>query len=80
MKWRERNPNLSDELSRLQALDPFELLGIPQDAAQDEIKKAYLQKVKIYHPDKSDPFMKRYNEEVIKLINAAYERLSGGQG
>ena len=75
MKWKNRNPNLSNELSRLAGLEPFELLGVTTDATMEEIKSAYRKLAKIYHPDKSDPFMKLHNEQVIKLINEAYKRL-----
>ena len=75
MKWKNRSPQLSDELSRLSGLEPHELLCISADAGADDIKGAYRQIVKVYHPDKADPFMRKHNEQVIKLINAAYERL-----
>lgn len=75
MKWKSRSPQLSDELSRLSGLEPHELLSIATDAGADDIKGAYRQMVKVYHPDKADPFMRKHNEQVIKLVNAAYERL-----
>jgi curved DNA-binding protein CbpA len=31
----------------------YELLGVRQDAAAIEIKKAFRQKVKLYHPDRT---------------------------
>lgn len=76
MKWKNRKPQLSDELARLAGLEPHELLGVSLDATADELKSAYRQLVKVYHPDMADPFMKKHNEQVIKLINAAYERLT----
>lgn len=75
MKWRNRKPQLSDELSRLNGLEPHELLNIAKDASADEIKKAYRMMVKVYHPDRSDPFMRKHNEQVIKIVNDAYEQL-----
>ena len=75
MKWRNRKPQLSDEIARLTGLEPYELLNIAPDATADEIKSAYRQIVKVYHPDKADPFMRKHNERVIKLVNDAYERL-----
>jgi DnaJ-class molecular chaperone len=76
MKWKNRNPKLSSELTRLSRLTPNELLGVPVDASLDEIKKAYRQMIKVYHPDKSDPFMKAYNEQVVILINNAYKHIT----
>jgi DnaJ-class molecular chaperone len=75
MKWRNRSPLLSDELSRLNGLEPHELLCVAADADADEVKSAYRQMVKVYHPDKADPFMRKHNEQVTKLINVAYEQL-----
>ena len=46
-----------------------------EDAPEEEIKRAFREIVKVYHPDKSDPFMKAHNREVFKLLNAAYEDL-----
>lgn len=75
MKWRDRGPFLSDELSRLRGLEPHELLDVDPDASVEEIKQAYRELVKVYHPDKSSPFMKKHNREVVKLINKAYDIL-----
>lgn len=75
MKWKNISPLLSDELSRLNSLEPHELLSIAADADLDDIKYAYRKLVKVYHPDMADPFMRVHNEQVIKIINAAYEKL-----
>jgi curved DNA-binding protein CbpA len=56
-------------------LAPHELLGVEPGSSTAEIKVAYLRLVKAYHPDRSDPFMARHNQEMTKLINAAYEKL-----
>jgi curved DNA-binding protein CbpA len=77
MKWKELKEAHSNRLSEMAKMSPHALLGIPANAAPDQIKTAYLELVKTYHPDKSDPFMARHNEEVIKLVNAAYEKLKG---
>jgi DnaJ-class molecular chaperone len=63
------------ELDRLKALDPYELLGVTKENSTAEIKSAYRQKVATYHPDRIDPFIKDHGQEVIKLINTAYERI-----
>lgn len=54
--------------------DLYEILGVKRDASQDDIKKAYRQLVKQYHPD-AHPGDKEV-EEKFKKINAAYSVLS----
>ena len=54
--------------------DPYSVLGVPKDATEQEIKKAYRQKAKLYHPDfhPNDPEAARKMNEV----NEAYDMLS----
>ena len=54
--------------------DLYEILGVPRNASQSEIKKAYRELVKQYHPD-THPGDKA-NEEKFKKINAAYTVLN----
>jgi molecular chaperone DnaJ len=56
-------------------MSPWDVLRLPSGATRDSIKKAYRKMVRAYHPDKADPFMLHHNEEVIKIINAAYDKL-----
>ena len=51
----------------------YELLGVNEDASQDEIKKAYRKKAKKYHPDSNSDTS---DEEKFKKINKAYDVLS----
>lgn len=53
--------------------DPYRILGVPQGASEDEIKKAYRKKAKEYHPDlhPNDPVAVKKMQEV----NEAYDML-----
>ncbi len=59
--------------------DPYEVLGVPKNATQDEIKAAYRKLAKQYHPDKyvGNPLADLASEK-FKEINEAYETLTGG--
>lgn len=52
----------------------YDILGVSENASQEEIKKAFKDKAKTYHPDRhqGDANM----EEVFKIINEAYQTLS----
>jgi len=61
--------------SRWDSTNPYEVLGIDENATASEIKKAYRTLAKIYHPDLS-LLNKEEAEEIFKKINSAYESLS----
>lgn len=75
MRWKDLKSSYRDRIVAMEAMAPHELLGVHADAEVMEIRAAYLKLVKTYHPDKADPFMARHNEEVMKLINAAFQKL-----
>jgi molecular chaperone DnaJ len=51
--------------------DYYEILGVPRDVSDEDLKKAYRKLVLQYHPDRN-PGVKTA-EEKIREINAAYE-------
>ena len=55
--------------------DLYEILDISKDASEDEIKKAFRQQARKYHPDNKETG----NEETFKEVNQAYEILSDPQ-
>lgn len=56
--------------------NPYEVLGIKEGASEDEIKKAYRDLVKKYHPDQyQDNPLSRLAEEKLREINEAYDYL-----
>lgn len=57
-------------------MNPYRVLGISENAAQEEIRAAYRSLVKKYHPDKyHDDVLKEQAGEKLKQINQAYEML-----
>lgn len=56
--------------------NPYEVLGINENASKDEIKKAYRQLAKKYHPDQygNNP-LKDLAEDKMRDINEAYDYL-----
>lgn len=51
----------------------YRILGLPSDASMGEIKRAYREKAKEYHPDRNDH---PRAEEAFVLVNEAYVYLS----
>mgnify|MGYP000927260246 CR=1 FL=1 len=61
--------------------NPYEVLGIKEGATQEEIKAAYREQVKKYHPDKyQDNPLQDLAEEKLQEINEAYEYLTKNGG
>ncbi|MBQ8398815.1 MAG: J domain-containing protein [Clostridia bacterium] len=56
--------------------DPYKVLGISRDATDEEVKKAYREMARKYHPDNyiNSP-MSDLAEEKMKEINQAYEEI-----
>ena len=61
------------------ARNPYEVLGLKPGATEEEIKAAYRELVKKYHPDRyQDNPLNDLAEEKMREINEAYETLMAG--
>lgn len=57
-------------------MNPYEVLGVSESASDAEIKKAYRNLVKKYHPDHyKDQNMSHVAEEKIREVNVAYDTI-----
>jgi DnaJ-class molecular chaperone len=74
MKWRDLNQT-PGRLEELRKADPYTLFAVDRGADLPAIKRAYRNLVMTYHPDKADPFMRSYCDEVLKIINRAMARI-----
>lgn len=83
MKWRNIPNAYQDRIAELAAQlerDPFTVLGIEASASDDEVRLAYRKRVRAYHPDRQDEFIRLHAQEVIKIVNSAYERICRARG
>ncbi len=56
--------------------DPYKILGVPPTATDDEVKKAYRELARKYHPDKyAGTDLAELASEKMKEVNAAYEEI-----
>src|SRR5262245_9516208 len=55
----------------------LEILGVPANAPQEQVREAYVDLAKVWHPDRfgGDPRLRAKAEEKLKSINEAYQFL-----
>ena len=57
--------------------DPYQILGVPETASDEEVKRAYRELARKYHPDNyHDNPLADLAQEKMKDINAAYEQIT----
>lgn len=74
--WRNLDGPYQDRLNAMRGMAPHEILAVSPDCSKAEARAAYLSLVKTYHPDQADPFMAAHGQEMLKLINQAYEQIA----
>lgn len=57
----------------------YEILGVPRDVAPDELRRAYRELVRVWHPDRfqGEPRLQAQATERLKEISAAYQAILG---
>ena len=59
--------------------DYYEILGVPKNASEEDIKKAYRKLAMKHHPDRNQGDASKAAEEKFKEAKEAYEMLSDAQ-
>ena len=65
---------ISQEESAMPLADAYAVLGLPQTASLEEVKRNYKRLAAVFHPDKGG-----YGE-AMKLLNRAYEQIRRDRG
>ena len=62
--------------------DCYRTLELPFGAPEEEVKRAYRDLTKVWHPDRfaHDPSLRAKAEEKLKKINEAYETIGSARG
>ena len=75
----QENQQKAQTEPRFSRRDPYDVLGVPRGASQDEIRRAYRKLVVKYHPDKVDHLGDEFKvlaEKKFKQIQEAYQELA----
>ena len=68
---------IQDRPQEKQALTHYDDLGLPASASDEEIREAYLNLVRLLHPDSQrDPTLRRFSENQMKRVSRAHAVLS----
>src|SRR5690242_18836533 len=68
---------IQDRHQENQALTHYDDLGLRATATDEEIREAYLNLVRLLHPDlQREPALKRFSENQMKRVGRAYAVLS----
>lgn len=58
-------------------MNPYEVLGVSETATDEQVRSAYIQLVKKYHPDRyQDSDLKDLANEKLKQVNEAYDTIT----
>ena len=76
--------NLRAKLAASEPLDPYAVLGLVSGASYEQVRKAYVNLAKLYHPDRYasaelPPEVLEYLFTQARRVNAAYAALEGAR-